>query len=182
MQGQKKTVHRRRVIADTSSLISLGTGSILEKALTVVQIYIPEEVKTELQSVAAFIDIHGQAANEALRLIAQGKIIVLSIASVAKVDEVCRKNRRIDKGEAAAILLAEQEGIDNILSDDFKAFPQMSKITSKQIYLSVYVLARLVAENLIKLEEAEICLNTIAVDRNWVGRAIFNHAKKLIGI
>ena len=182
MQVPKKTVHRRKVIADTSSLVSLGTGNILEKALSVVEIYLPEEVKTELQSVAGFTDVHGQAANEALRLIAQSKIIVLSVASVVKVDEVCRQNKHIDKGEAATILLAEQEGIDSILSDDFKALPQMSKVTSKQIYLSVYVLARLVAENLIKLEEAEICLNTIAAHRNWIGRAIFNHAKKLLGI
>jgi len=170
------------VIADTSSLISLGTGNILAKALSVVEIYLPEEVKTELQSVAEFTDVHGQAANEALHLIAQGKIIVLSIASVTKVDEVCRKNRLIDKGEAAAILLAEQEGIDIIMSDDFKALPQMSKVTSKQIYLSVYVLARLVAEDLIDLEEAETCFNTIAAHRNWIGRSIFNHAKKLLGI
>ncbi|MCZ6678674.1 MAG: hypothetical protein O7E52_15685 [Candidatus Poribacteria bacterium] len=177
----KKTV-LRKVIADTSSLISLGTGRILEESLTVIEIFLPEEVKSELESVAIFEDVHGQAANEALCLIGAGKIHVLSIASATEVDTICHQNRRIDRGEAAAILLAEQERIDIILSDDFKALSQMARITDKRIYLSVYALSRLVEENLIALKDAEISLNTIAAHRNWIGRSIFDLAKKLIGI
>jgi len=160
----------------------LGTGGILEKSLAVLEVVIPEEVKNELQSAANFTDVHGQAANEALRLIGEGKIHVLSIVPIAEVEALCHQNRRIDRGEAATILLAEQEGIDTILSDDFKAFPQMSNITQNQILLSVYALARLVEENYTTLKDAEICLNTIAAHRNWIGRAIFDYAKKLIGI
>lgn len=45
----EKTVRRRKVTADTSSLISLGTGGILEESLAVLEIFIPEEVKIEIQ-------------------------------------------------------------------------------------------------------------------------------------
>ena len=51
-----------------------------------------------------------------------------------------------------------------------------------QIMLSVYAIARLVEESLITLQDAETSLNTIAAHRNWIGRAIFERAKALIGI
>ena len=143
MQTPRETIHRTRVTADTSSLISLGTANVLEKSLAVVEIISPEEVKLELHATAQFADVHGRAASEALRLIETGQIVVCSLASSYQMDILCEQYRRLDRGEAAVILLAEQERTEAVLCDDFKAWSQMSQATDKQIYLSVYAISRL---------------------------------------
>ena len=63
-----------------------------------------------------------------------------------------------------------------------KNFWRRASQVPDQIMLSVYAIARLVEESLITLQDAETSLNTIAAHRNWIGRAIFERAKALIGI
>lgn len=55
---------KTEVVVDTSSLISLQTGGVLELSLKLFDVSIPEIVVTELEEVAGYDDTHGESAHD----------------------------------------------------------------------------------------------------------------------
>ena len=57
---------RTKIVADTSSLVSLQAGDLLETSLVLFDISVPEIVVTELKDMAGFNDTHGESASAVL--------------------------------------------------------------------------------------------------------------------
>jgi len=166
-------VPKRILVADTSALLSLSIGAILERALQIVNIYVPHEVVSELESHSRL----SQHAADVLRLVRSGRINSLTVENTVRAELLAAENPQIDSGEAEAIVLAEERDIDLIITDDFVAFPQMRKVTQARVHLSPYVIAALVVTGKLELEEAETCFDKIARHRGWLDAALYKHAR-----
>ena len=169
------------VVGDTSALVSLGVGSVLEKSLLISRIVIPPTVKNEIEEMSSFDDNDGITARKILGLTSQNKIDVLEIKEKEDVKRLVISNSRIDPGEAEALILAEEQSIPILLTDDFRSIPQLKRASKRvEIHLSIYLIARLVLEEIINKEQAVEALNNIAKDRTWLGGAIYHFAMKYI--
>ena len=181
---QKKTqsiVNKKIIIADTSALISLGVGDILSKSLEISKILIPQKVFDELKEISKFDDVHGNAAKETIRYISNGKIEVNKVKQVEKIEELVSGYSRINEGEAETLILAQEKSIQILLTDDFRSLPDLKKVSGDvEIHLSIYLLVRLVLENLITVTEAQDTLNRISKGRTWETAAIYRLAMKYI--
>lgn len=171
---------KKSIVADTSALMSLCAGEILDKSLAISNIIIPPEVRKELLEISAFDDPQGSYAKNVLLIINQGKISLNQIRRNQRVEKMVEENSRIDIGEAAVIALAEEGGIDVVITDDFEAYPQMQKIFAGKVYLSTYLIAGLVVAGIISKDEARICFDKIARRRTWLNAKIYAQAKKYI--
>ena len=169
------------VVGDTSAIISLSVGSVLLKCLSISRIVIPGKVHQELKEMSEYNDEDGVAAKETLNLIAQGKISVIEIRNKDNVKAIVSSNARIDNGEAEALVLAQENLIPIVITDDFRSLPYLKEISmGVEIHLSIYLLTRLVIENIISKEEAKASLNKIAGIRTWENAAIYRLAMKYI--
>lgn len=170
----------KSIVADTSALMSLCAGDILNETLKISNIIIPEKVKTELLEISAFDDPQGSYAKNVLQIINQNKIIVKQIGMSQRAEKIVEENSRIDIGEAEVIVLAEEKGIEVVITDDFKAYPQMREVFVGKVYLSTYLVAGLVVAGMISKDEARICFDKIATRRTWLNAEIYMRAKKYI--
>jgi len=58
----------RKLVFDTSALISLEVANLMSKASEFFCAFIPKKVEEELKEVAKYEDIHGNAANRILKM------------------------------------------------------------------------------------------------------------------
>jgi len=169
------------IVGDTSALISLGVGSVLTESLSISKIIIPSMVKTEVEEMASYDDKDGMAAKAILDLNAKGKIDMIPVKNIARIEALISENTRIDMGEAEALILAEELSIPILITDDFRSIPQLKNASDRvEIHLSVYLITRLVLENVISKERALNALDTISKERTWIGAAIYKRAMKYI--
>ncbi len=87
------------LVADTSALVSLNIGLVLEKALEIAAIYVPQEVVNELEIHACLSD----DAAHVLNLVRTGRIKALGVQDTKRVQALVAENIQIDCGEAEAI-------------------------------------------------------------------------------
>ena len=169
------------VVGDASALISLGVGLVLKDCLTISKIVVPMKVRQELEEMSHFNDEDGIAANDTLDLILKGQISVLSVNNLGKVQALVSANTRIDNGEAEALILAQENSIPIVITDDFRSLSQLKEVSENvEIHLSVYLLSRLVLENIITTEDAKESLDRIASLRTWESGVIYRFAMKYI--
>ncbi|HJH26206.1 MAG TPA: hypothetical protein C5S37_05380 [Methanophagales archaeon] len=112
---------KTKIVADTSSLVSLQTGDILELSLELLDISVPEIVVTELKEVAGFKDTHGKSARNVLKLIRENKISVKEL----KLIVISETGSRVDVGEMDCLNLCKQEQISILVTDDWRALPKL---------------------------------------------------------
>jgi predicted nucleic acid-binding protein len=177
----QKETYETIVVGDTSALISLAVGSVLLKCLRISRILIPKEVYSELSEISQYNDVHGKAAQETICMISNGNIEVDKVEHVEKINELVSGHSHIDKGEAEALILAQEKSIPILITDDFRSIPDLKKNSGDvEIHLSIYLLARLVLEKIITIAEAQDALIRISDGRTWESAAIYNLAKKYI--
>ena len=103
-----------KLVADTSGLVSLGIADgsnpdPLTLCLAVYDVFVPTEVIEELEEIALYNDIHGQAATAVCDRTAE-----LTIQSVDLDAEF-----PLDDGENAAVTLANEIDTELFLCDEF---------------------------------------------------------------
>ena len=183
---QKKMPSRNEVpetivVGDTSALISLAVGGVLHKCLKISRIVIPRIVQTELKDMSKFKDSHGNASKRTINLISKKHIKVMKVKNLKKVEELISGHSRIDEGEAEALVLAQENSIPIMITDDFKSLADLKKVSEKvEIHLSIYLLSRLVIEKIVSISQAQSALDKIAKGRTWESAAIYHLAKKYI--
>ncbi len=169
------------VVGDTSALISLGVGGVLSKCLEVTRILVPQKVYSELNEISKFNDVHGKAAKDSIQKISNGDIEVVEVKQVEKIEKLVSWYSRINEGEAEALILAQENSIPILITDDFRSLPDLRRVSGEvEIHLSIYLLARLVLENMITITKAQDSLTKISEGRTWESAAIYNLAKKYI--
>ncbi|WP_436927980.1 hypothetical protein [Halosimplex amylolyticum] len=115
----------RTVVADTSALVSLAVpradggwegGDPLQYLLTSCTLLVPPEVVSELKDVAQYRDIHAVAAGNALA--ARDHYAVRDPYELPDAPD-SRPAFGLDDGETDGVVLANAEGVDGLLTDEF---------------------------------------------------------------
>ena len=164
---------RSKIVTDTSSLISLQTGDILELSLELFDISVPEIVVTELKEMAGFYDTHGESARNVLKLIKENRISVKELVAVSETES------RVDVGEMDCLNLCKEEHIPILVTDDWKALPKLiEKSASINVMVSAFVIRSLLNKYLLTRADAKAVLDKIAHDRDWLESKIYEESKK----
>ena len=164
---------RIKIVADTSSLISLQTGDILELSLELFDVSVPEIVVTELKEVAGFNDTHGKSARNVLKSIKENRIRVKELIVISKTGS------RVDIGEMDCLNLCKQEQIPILVTDDWKALPKLiEKYASINVVVSAFVIRSLLNKHMLVKADAKAALDKIACDRDWLESKIYEESKK----
>lgn len=164
---------KRLLVGDTSALISLALGGALHKALEIAIVYVPGAVVEELENQARYSAV----ATDVLALIRDGRIHNLGIADVQRAKALVSGHTYIDPGEAEAVVLAEEQGIKVVITDDFEAFPELRQATQVRVHLSPYLIAALIVAGRLSLQEAKACFDRIARRRHWFDARLYQRAR-----
>lgn len=154
------------VVSDTSALISLSIGKILEKCCSVANIHIPPKVRSELEEASQFNDHVGSASKQILHLI-PSPIALIEVENKKKVGELI--DLSLDAGEAEAIQLCLQLNINHLLIDDKEACYLISLLdTDIKLRLSTYLVYLLGLLDILSIDETEKVIDRIVIYRGWV--------------
>jgi predicted nucleic acid-binding protein len=170
-----------RVVMDTSALISLELIGLIEKALKIIEIIIPEAVKDELKELSDYKDKEGESAKKILGLLKKGKIKVVKIKNRKKAKEILSKN--VDYGESECIISCIENDIDVLIMDDVSAAYELEGLAiSKDIKLkiSVAVLIELQKERVINKKQLLDSIKKLIKTREWEGGVLEILSKKYL--
>lgn len=159
------------LVIDTSALISLSSIDLLETVLEEFDVHTTELVIEELNETSEYQDRHAEAAEQ-----------VLNHKSVIKTHDIeveSFESSRVDRGEYSCVVLAEKLGVEFVLTDDFRALPELKALVSAQVAISPVMLKALVKKDKLTEEDAQEMLETLAENRNWLGSPIYRRAKDI---
>lgn len=159
------------LVADTSALISLAIADVFDPILAEYDVHTTTTVVEELEDTAAHDDIHGQAAGDVLTQIDH--------LTVHEVADPAMSSTRIDAGEASCLALEGEIEADFLLTDDFRALPELQPVADAQVAISPIVLKALVTRGVLTRSEAVERLETLAASRDWLGVPIYRRATAL---
>jgi predicted nucleic acid-binding protein len=159
------------IVADTSALVSLATGDLLDLVLDEFDVRTTRTVVDELRETAAYDDPSGEGARKALdnrdRL------------RVREVDPVETGSDRIDEGEESCVALSQDVGAAFLVTDDLRALPELQPLVDARVVISPLVLKALVERDVLTAAEARNRLDEIANRRSWLGAPIYRRARDL---
>lgn len=171
-----KNLHK--VVLDSSALISLAHGEILDLVLSEFEVTVSRQVLEELEETADYEDADGKAANRVLK--DRDSLTIEKVDSEA-VEELLTS--RVHSGEASCVLLAQEEEIEAMISDDFDAMNQLEFYSHKfnfQLGLCPVLIQTLVKRKKLTRNQGREIFDRIARKRGWFGRQIYEYGKKML--
>ena len=170
----------RKIVIDTSALISLSHGGLLDLVLEEFRVVVSDLIIEELKKMAEYDDEDGKAAREILTEISRLEMRAIDMKEIGRI-----VTSRLDEGEASCVLLAQAEDIEALISDDFKAMHQLQYYSSQHSFdlgLGAALIHALVLRGKLSKAEALESIERIASKRDWLGRSIYNaYTKSLQG-
>ncbi len=167
----------RKVVIDSSALISLAHGEVLSLAVQEFQLIISKQVLAELEATAKFNDLDGHAAQHVL-----AHRELLTISDVSEIDFQEYMGRKVHAGEASCVALARQA--EALICDDFDALPYLEPHSHKLgivVGLCSMLIQALVIRGKLTKDEARAVFERIAEKRGWLGRPLYEYGRKLLG-
>lgn len=153
------------IVVDTSALLSLEAGGILEISIEKLDFIIPLRVKEEITGLSKNNDFEGNLAKNVLGYI-DNEI------------KVIESSKRYNEGELEAAYLAkERSSIEFIITDDVSAIEKMEKIADKPIRFSTMIVYALCIKGIKTFEQGWKIIERMAVKRIWKDNLIFESAK-----
>lgn len=159
------------IVADTSALLSLATGGVLELLIETYDVHTTETVIDELEETSAYDDCHGRAALTVLEH--ENRV------TVHETDDQQFTSSRIDDGEAGCVTLVRELDADFLLTDDLRALPELQPLVDSRVAISPIVLKAFVKRGILDQAEAKARLERIAENRDWLGAPIYRRAEAL---
>lgn len=159
------------LVVDTSAFISLAVGGILETVVSEFDVVTTKAVVNELAETAEYDDRHGTAARNTLELVGDMKIIDVSGDAFV--------TSRIDSGEASCVAAVREVDAAFLITDDYRALPELRELVAVDVALSPIVLRALVNRGALPEEEAKEAFEMIAEGRDWLEAPIYRHARQL---
>jgi len=154
-----------KIVIDTSALLSLEAGNILEVAIENFNFVIPLRIKEELVGLSKENNFEGNLAKKVLNY-------------VEKEINVVEISKRFDDGELEAAYLAKETmDTEFIISDDIKAIEKIKNISKKEIRFSTMIVYALCLKGLITFDQGWKIIEKMAVKRVWKDNLIFESAK-----
>ncbi|WP_096395283.1 hypothetical protein [Halorubrum trapanicum] len=161
------------LVADTSAFVSLAVGDVLRVVVAEFEVVTTETVLDELRETAEYDDRHGDAAGRALELIEE-----IDVRSVVDESEGIITSR-IDEGEASCVAIARETGAEFLITDDYRALPELRAAVDARVALSPIVLRALVKRDALSEDEARAAFETIAEQRDWLEAPIHRYTREL---
>jgi predicted nucleic acid-binding protein len=159
------------IVADTSALLSLASIDLLETFLSEFDVHTTDTVIRELEETASCDDRHGDAAHAVLNN--SGRMTMYNASEAFT-------SSRVDRGEGSCAALANDEGIEFLITDDLRALPELQTVTDTQVAISPIVLKALVQRGVLEQDEAVERLDELAEQRDWLGAPIYRRAESLL--
>ena len=156
-----------RIVIDTSALLSLAAGNILELAVKVFNFVIPIRVKQELERISKNRDFEGNLAKELLSYLDREIKVIESYKSSREGELEC------------AYLANELEDVEFLITDDTNALEKLEKISKKEVNFSTLIVYSLYLSRKISKEQGWKIIERMMVKRNWKDNIIFEQAKLL---
>jgi len=166
----------KRLVADTSALVSLGVVSSqdpspLSLAIEHYEFHIPNEVESELQDVAAYTDTHGQAATA----------ILGNLEAIIIEDASLDQKFPLDDGENAAVSLANDIDAGLFLCDEFNKLGLIhASLADTRLLTTPTLLSVLVNDGALSASAASTALDTISDARSWGSNAYVKRARTIL--
>ncbi|MFC6733913.1 hypothetical protein [Haladaptatus sp. DYSN1] len=159
------------LVIDTSAFVSLAVGDVLEPVLTEFAVVTTQSVIDELNQTAAYDDRHGHGA----------AAVIDSVERVEIIDTVGEQffTSRIDYGEASCVAAVRTVDAPFLITDDFRALPELQQLVAADVALSPIFLRALVKRDALTEQEAKNAFETIAEGRDWLGAPIYRYAREL---
>lgn len=167
-----------KIIADSSALISLAHGQLLELTLKEFEIVISNWILQELEQTARFADPDGQAAQKVL---AQRDL--LKVVEVSEADFRNYLGRKVHAGEASCLPLARQQDAVAFVCDDFDALPYLDHHSQElgiEVGLCPVLIQALILRGRLTRDEGRAAFARIAERRDWLGRPLYEYGEKLL--
>lgn len=159
------------IVADTSALISLAIADTLDSTLEEFDVHTTQTVCDELANTAEYGDSHGEAAQNVLENQEQ--------VTIHDVENPERRSSRIDAGEASCLTIAQRIDAEFLITDDFRALPELQTLADAKVAISPIVLKALVKRGVLEPDEAVNRLEMLAETRDWLGAPIYRRAQQL---
>ena len=162
-----------RVVADTSTLVSLGTAvdharNPLDYLLSDHTVAVPEQVLDELEETGAYEDSSGRRARSALDR--REKFEYYSV----ELDETFP----LDDGENAAVTLANDIEATQLLCDGFNQLALVhASLTTARLVTTPTLLVLLARGTEFSRKKAKSILTEISEARSWSGNTHVNRAQ-----
>lgn len=159
------------VVVDTSAFISLAVGDVLDQTLAAFDVVTTTTVIEELNATAAYDDRHGTAATTALQQ--------TDALTVHDVDGASFETSRVDAGEASCVAAARERDVAFLVTDDYRALPELRELVDAEVAVSPIVLRALVKRDALSAADAETAFETIAAGRDRLDAPIYRYARRL---
>ena len=159
------------IVVDTSAFVSLAVGGVIETVVEEFEVVTTEVVWAELEQTAAYDDIHGRGA-EAVQSVGEQ-------VEEVDVDGAAYVTSRIGQGEASCVAAVDETDAAFLITDDYRALPELQVVVDCVVALSPIVLRVLVKRGAVTEEEATEAFDTVAEKRDWLGAPINRYARQL---
>ncbi|MFD1642192.1 hypothetical protein [Halohasta litorea] len=87
----------------------------------------------------------------------------------------------MDDGEASCVTAVDETEAAFLITDDYRALPELQVLVSTEVALSVIVLRASVKWGVVTTEEAIGVVDAIDEQRDWIGAPINRYARQLFG-
>ena len=81
--------------------------------------------------------------------------------------------------DASCVAAVEETDAAFLITDDFRALPELTTLVSADVALSPILLRALVKRGVLTNSEAQSALDTIARDRDWLDAPTYRYAQRL---
>lgn len=159
------------VVVDTSAFVSTAVGDFFESVVEEFDLITTQDVVDELETTAAYDDPHGRGATAVLERI--DRITVTEVTAPELL------SNRIDTGEASCVAAVRDTNASVLVTDDFRALPELEALVDADIVLSSVLLRSLCDRGGLTETEARSALETMATERDWLGAPIHRYARSL---
>jgi len=159
------------IVVDTSAFVSLAVGDVIETVIAEFEVATTQAVWGKLEATAEYDDVHGQGAAEVVSL--QDRVTVLEVDGAAYVTS------RIDEDEGSCVAAVDGTEAAFLITDDYRALPELQVLVGAEVALSAIVLRALVKRGALTEEEARVAVDVIAEQRDWLGAPINRYARQL---
>ncbi|MFC7205430.1 hypothetical protein ACFQJC_18110 [Haloferax namakaokahaiae] len=159
------------LVIDTSAFVSLAVGDVLDPVLSEFSVVTTEIVLDELEQTAEYDDRHGRGASAVLDSVGRFDVV--------EVDSDSFVTSRIDAGEASCVAAVRETDAVFLVTDDFRALPELRQLVDAEVALSPIVLRALVKRDVLTEAEAKTAFETMAEGRDWLGVPLYRYARQL---
>ncbi len=165
-----------RLIADASALVSLGIvtdadPNPLACCLSRYEVSVPTAVIDELQEIASYDDVHGNAASAVL-----AQADAFTTQSVDLDSEF-----PLDDGENAAVTLANELDAALLLCDEFNQLGLIhASLADTRLVTTPTLLSVLVRTDPLSAADARLLLEEISDARSWGANSYVQRARSLL--